>query len=262
MTNTLQTLANKNQQVTNWLPTSRKSQMIYLAALIGITLIGQYALLGTAGLGEDASTLPDWFFVTEKILWGLRGLVEVAVVVYVGMTQHKTTGQTALLWIFKAILIILIVLTVGPVWGAHALNVDLVDILGRGGVIAWGALLAGISAVMLAAVSYAYVVQPTNEECYILPLVDFEKMLAVVGEAELTATRARQAADEALMERDRALAEFRGMREAVAILRLLPPSAQVQVVALFANGRPAPETLAEEFRLSPSTIRGVYAKLE
>jgi hypothetical protein len=50
------------------------------------------------------------------------------------------------------------------------------------------------------------------------------------------------------------------MREAVEVLRLLPPSAQVQVVALFNQDMTA-ETLAESFSLAPATVRGVLAKV-
>lgn len=267
-TNKIQTIANSGNRRTNWLPTSRKSQMIYLATLTGITLIGQYVLLGTIGLGQSSDTLSSWFFVAEKILWGLRGLVEVAVVVYVGMTQHKTNGQTFLLWTFKGLLILLIVLTVGPVWGSHALNVGLTEILGWWGVVTWGALLAGISAVMLAAVSYAYLVQPVDDGYFVLLVDDYNQMLATVGKAELETTEARQSVGVALeaqrraeMSRDEALAELRGMREAVEILRLLPASAQIKIVAMFADGRPSAETLAEAFNISASTVRGVLARV-
>lgn len=259
-TNTLQTLANNGKQATNYWPTDRKTQMVWLAMLTAVTLIGQYVLLGTIGLGRDASKLPDEFFIFEKILWGARGLVEIAVVVYVGMTNHKNDKQAANLFRFEALLITLIVLTVGPVWGSLALKVELVQILRWWGVVAWGALLAGISATMLAAVAYAYRVQPTDDGYVVVPFADYEKMLAVVGEAENKASLARQAVDEMLVERDQALAELRGMREAVEVLRLLPASAQVQVVAMF-NRDVTADSLAESFGLKPATVRGVFARL-
>lgn len=267
-TNVLQTIANNHQRRANWLPTNRKSQMVWLAALTGVTLIGQYVLLATTGLGQTAETLPAWFFVAEKILWGLRGMVEVAVVVYVGMTQHSTNGQTMMLWLFKAVLIALIVLTVGPVWGAHALNVGLIEILGWWGVVFWGALLAGISAVMLAAVSYAYLVQPVDDGYFVLPVGEYNNMLSVVGAAENEAAEARRAVGAAFeaqraaeIERGQALAELRGMIEAVAVLRLLPASAQIKIAGMFSDGRPDVATLAREFEVSLVTVRGVLAKV-
>lgn len=271
-TNILQTTQNRPQTGTNILPTTRKSQMMWLAGLTAITLIGQYVLLGTIGLGRTAAQLPESFFVFEKVLWGFRGLVEIAVVVYVGMTKPQKSQEGYILWLFEGILITMIVLTVGPVWGSLALNARLVDILGWWGVVIWGLGLSGISAIMLAAVAYAYKVQPVDEGYFVLPFSDYERMLVAAAAAEVGRTealamadtetaRARREVGEALAERDRALAELQGMREAVGVLRFLPPSAQVQIVALFANGRPDAATLADAFRLSESTVRGVLARV-
>lgn len=261
MTNALQTIINNSQTDTNIWPTNRKRQMIWLAALTAITLIGQYVLLGLTGLGESRSTLPSWFTSFELVLWGMRGLVEIAVVVYVGMTKGETNNQARALWGFKIVLIAMIVFTVGPIWGASALNTTVVDIMGRAGVILWGLGLAGISAMMLAAVAYAYKTQPVDNGYFILPLADYERMLTIVSQAEVTATEARAIADTMRGERDRAVYELEGMRGATGVFRFLPASAQIQIIALFANGLPPADKLAEEFGLSASTVRGVLARV-
>jgi hypothetical protein len=253
----LQTAANKNSSATNY----RKTIMIALATLTAITLVGQYVMLGTVGLGRSIGDLPPWFFITEKALWGLRGVVEIAVVIYVGMTITEKESEKKALSRFKFTLILLIILTVGPIWIASSLGRSITNTISVPGVYVWGAALAGISAVMLWAVSYAYTVQPHDIGVVVLPLTDYEKMLTVVGEAEAVATEARAAADTMRAERDRAISELTGMREAVRIFQFLPATAQVQIVALFANGLPPADELARTFRLSPSTVRGALAKV-
>lgn len=263
-TNRLQTAANNGQQTTNW----RKRGMVSLAALTAITLVGQYVMLGTAGLGRDLSDLPTWFFIAEKTLWGLRGLVEIAVVVYVGMTVTADPRQERTLWRFKLALIALIVLTVGPVWIASTLNQSVPVTISVWGVYVWGAALAGISATMLAAVAYAYKVQPVDDGLTIVTNAAYADMLAAVGAAEGHAAKlladvaeAVAARQQAEAGRDLAMAEASGLRESVTFFKHLPGTAQVQIIAMFAQGRPDTESLAQAFNLSESTVRGVLAKV-
>lgn len=179
------------------------------------------------------------------------------------MTKTSNEQEAAALNRFKIGLIALIVMTVGPVWLSRqyaAANLD--SILSVYGTYVWGFSLAGISATMLWGVATAYKYQPVDDGYYVLPIVDYNKMLATVGDAESAMIEAKASAGAALAARDEALAELRGMREAVAILRFLPPSAQVQIIALFANGRPAPELLSDALGIKASTVRGVYAKLD
>ena len=275
-TNKLQTLANSPQTRTNWLPTTRQSQMVWLAALTALTLVGQYAMLGAVGLGHTPEILPGWFKNAELILWGLRGLVEIAVVVYVGMTTTEDERKQRVLWGFKVAMIFLIVLTVGPVWISNTLQAGIVETVTVVGVYIWGSALAGISAVMLAAVAYAYKVQPVNSDSFVLPQSVYDEMLATVDQALADVGKAETKRDEALVivdeamegqrlaenERDRALVELEAMRRAVAVLKFLPPSAWVRLIALFADSYPDTRTLADEFGLSESTVRGVFAKVD
>lgn len=270
-TNSLQTLANRAQTGANFLPTTRKSQMVWLSILTAITLVGQYVMLGETGLSEQI--LGDQFQKIELVLWGARALVEVFVVIYIAMTKTSSEKEEVTLGRFKIALITLIVLTVGPVWLSKQYDVANLDaILSIYGTYIWAFSLAGISAIMLWGAATAYKYQPTDEGYFVLPLVDYERMLVTVAEAESAqaealalvdtmATRAKEEVGEALDLRDKALYELGGMREAVGILRLLPASAQVRIVALFAGGRPDENTLAETFGLSRSTIRGVFARL-
>lgn len=267
LTNILQTATNNTQTWKNILPTTRNSQMAWLATLTALTLVGQYVLLGTIGLGRDTSKLPESFFILEKILWGFRGLVEIAVVVYVGMTKPSNDHEAKTLIRFESILISMIVLTVGPIWGSLALKVNLVDILSWWGVVGWGMGLAGISAVMLAAVAYAHRVQPNDNGYISLSLVDIDEMLEVVSKAEIERDLAIKDVGEMFVEKEKALksvgemsAELRGIKEAFSLMNFLPPSAQIQIVAMFAQGRPDIPTLAQTFNLSESTVRGVLAR--
>lgn len=249
---------------------TRKDQMAWLAVLTAITLVGQYVMLGNTGIGQTGDQLWPWFWTVEKILWGLRALVEVGVVVYIGMTNAQSPSQEKVLWWFKAGLIILIVITVGPVWGAYSLGETIIGILGRGGVIAWGLLLAGISATMLAGVSYAYRVQPFDAGLIVLSPDDHQKLLADQQAAnvrvdELLQAVASATADQqaAIIERDKLLAEREGMREAIAFLQLLPPSSVARLIAQFAGDqRPQPKLLADQLGLAESTIRGVYRQVD
>jgi len=261
MPDRLPTFDQLKQTKTNWLPTTRKSQMVWLATLTAITLTGQYVMLGTFGLGRSLTDLADWFFIAEKILWGLRALVEIAVVVYVGMTQTDDQQKNRKLWTFEIILIVLIVATVGPVWIAAALNLSVVETVTTGGVYAWGAGLAGISATMLAAVAYAYKVQPVNGDTVVVTLEQYEAMESVVETALTKVDDANDRAGAALADRDRAIAERDGIMAAHAIFSLLSSSQLVRVAAMLNKGQVQPQTLANAFGLSDSTIRGVLAEL-
>jgi hypothetical protein len=244
--------------------------MVWLAVLTAFTLVGQYVMLGNTGIGQTGDKLPTWFWTVEKILWGLRALVEVGVVVYIGMTNAQSPQQEKILWWFKAGLIILIVITVGPVWGAYTLNETITGILQRWGVIIWGMLLAGISATMLAGVSYAYRAQPFDAGLIVLSPDDHQKLLAdqqaaITRADELSEALASANADQqaAIIERDKLLAEREGMREAISFLQLLPPSSVARLIAQFAGGqRPQPKMLADSLGLAESTIRGVYRQVD
>src|SRR3990167_9864775 len=180
---------------------NRKQQMWWLSGLTAATLVGQYIMLGNTGVGATPDQLPSWFWIAEKALWGLRALVEVGVVVYIGMTQTNDPRQKTLLWVFKGGLIMLIVATVGPIWAAHSLGETITTILGRGGVIAWGMLLAGISATMLAGVSYAYRVQPYDGGLIVLSPADHKILLDAVGRANADVGRLLVERDLMLVER-------------------------------------------------------------
>ena len=54
----------------------RKQQMWWLSALTAATLVGQYVMLGNTGVGATPDKLPQLFWAAEKILWGLRALVD------------------------------------------------------------------------------------------------------------------------------------------------------------------------------------------
>jgi hypothetical protein len=267
-TDRLQTIANAGQSPGGLSPSTRRGQMVWLATLTAITLVGQYVMLANFGFGNVATELPWWFLIGEKSLWGLRALVEVAVVVYVATTTPNDKREArALVWL-EVLLIGLILVTVGPAWISAALEQSILSTLSVYGVYAWGLSLAGISATMLAAVGYAYRVQPVDAGGVVVTIAEYERMLAAVGEAEAAAGDALAAVgaadgqrQRALAERDRALAELDGMREAVEVLRLLPPSAQVQIVGVLTNNAHDPNALAQEFGLSPSTVRGALAKV-
>lgn len=262
MSNTLQTLTNNQQTGSNILPTTRKRQMVWLATLTAITLIGQYVLLGLTGLGEARHTLPAWFTGFELVLWGLRALVEIAVVVYIAMTKTDTDKQSRVLWAFKVVLILMIVFTVGPIWASGPLGVSVVEILGYNGVVAWGMALAGISATMLAGVATAYKYQPVDEGYFVLPVADYAAMVQTLDNAIAERNEYAQIAENALRAKHDAETRAAAIMEAGAIFSLLPGTALARVVALFNDGRPDPQTIAEAFGLSPTTVRGVYHQLE
>lgn len=259
--NTLATLASKSKTGINILPTTRAAQMVCLSILTAFTLIGQYVMLGETGLSKQI--LGESFEWIELTLWGFRALVEVFIVVYISMTKTDDPHQAAVLNRFKVGLILLVILTVGPVWLSRQYpNKSMDGILSVYGTYAWSFAIAGISATMLWGVATAYKYQPTNPGSMMLDIADYEQMVKIVATANKQSTEATIKVETMLIERDKALAELQGMRSAVDVLRFLPATAQVQIVAMFASSRPTPETLAEVFKLSPSTVRGVYAKLE
>lgn len=267
-TNTLPTFTNTSQAKAGFLPTTRKSQMVWLATLTAITLIGQYVLLGMTGLGETRAALPTWFTAFELTLWGMRSLVEISVVVYIGMTQTDDTKESRILWRFEIVLISMIVLTVGPIWAASALQLNIVEILTYWGVITWGCGLAGISAMMLAGVAYAFKVQPNDHNSVVVTLVEYEEMLAIVGDAQAQRESALALVGDAQTDRDNALAEcdkmneyVDGLRDSFTFFSMLPASALVRVVAAFAENHYDANSLAKAFGLKPATVRGTLAKV-
>lgn len=228
---------------------NRRNQMIWLAVLTALTLIGQYVMLGNTGIGQSKVNLPWWFWILEQSLWGLRALVEVGVVIYIGMTTAQNEKQERILWYFKAGLIGLIVITVGPVWAAYSLGDTIIEILSRGGVILWGFTLAGISATMLAGVSYAYKTQPFDYD------IDAELQEANdrVIELEYEMRQKSNIIHELTIEKQ-------GFDSAVQFLRLLPPTAVVQLLARFSETQLDATEVAESTGLAVSTVRSVLSR--
>ena len=234
---------------------TRRKVMITLAILTAITLIGQYIMLGNTGIGQSKSSLPVWFWVLEQSLWGLRALVEVGVVIYIGMTTAQNNKQARILWTFKGGLIALIVITVGPVWAAYSLQESIIGILGRGGVIVWGLTLAGISATMLAGVSYAYKIQPFDYGLVALAQDEYNSLqqLAIINQ-DLLQTIAILEDQEQLY-----LAEKQGFANAVEFLRLLPATKAVELLYQF-DSNLEPGEVAEATGLAISTVKSVRSR--
>lgn len=263
LTNALPTLANIDQHSANLYPTSRKKQMVWLAMLTSLTLVGQYVLLGLTGLGESTNVLPAWFTGFELVLWGMRGLVEIMVIIFIAMTQTKNRGQAATLFVFEAVLITLIVLTVGPMWATKSLDESIVAILTREGVIIWGAGLAGISALMLAGVATAFKFQPIDADSVVITLVEYKEMQLYVNESIAQADSASDNVDKALAQRDKALAQAEAYRDACAVFGALSASASVKVVAMFGgDSRLSINEMAQTFGIRPATVRGALAEVE
>jgi hypothetical protein len=268
LTSTFPALTDAGATSGQFWPTTRKRQMVWLAMLTAITLIGQYVLLGLTGLGETRSVLPGWFTGFELVLWAARGLVEIMVVVYVGMTKADDQATSKTLWRFEVWLIAMIMLTVGPIWTSLTLGESIVSVIGRYGVYAWGFGLAGISAMMLLAVAYAFKAQPNDSDTVMVTVDDYKKMLAAVEKAEqaayqasVDAGRAAQEREAALVKVDLARREVDEIRQAVPFFKLLPPTALVRVLEKFAANNYDALTLAEAFELAPSTVRGVLAEM-
>lgn len=224
---------------------NRRNQMIGLAILTAITMIGQYVLLGNSVLGGIKTDLPTWFNGVEKSLWAFRAFVEILVIVYIGVTTSESKNVRVILWAFKVVLIVLVITTVGPVFAEYSIGKPMIELFGQTSVIVWSFLLAGISATMLAGVSYAYKTQPFDIEVQDLEYELQEATNTVAG----------------LMDELQQLKlEKQGFNNAVQFLQLLPPTAVVQLLARFSDTKLDAAEVAESTGLAISTVRSAMSR--
>jgi multisubunit Na+/H+ antiporter MnhG subunit len=182
---------------------TRLNIAVILLLLTAITLFGQYVMLAHSLFG-GGEALPWWFLVAEKSIWGFRGIVEVGIVMFVGMTKTNDKATKAKLWVIDIVLIGLVIVTVGPILSEWALGESVVVIFGRQATIVWAFLVAGITAMMIAGVSYAYTIQPHNENIMTLEQDEYNNLLE------------RLKAEEALAVANSKIGELTGQVEKLA----------------------------------------------
>ena len=112
----------------------RLTALVFLAAC---SMVLQYAAQGALAAGFNPREFGAWFWYADAVLWGLRALIDAAVIVSLFQTQARNSRDARLLAVFEVAMIGLITLTVGPAMVAIARGVAIDAVLSQGLRWAW-----------------------------------------------------------------------------------------------------------------------------
>lgn len=231
---------------------NRRMQLFTLIFLSAGTAAMQYVLQGAFASAHQASVFPEWFWVADWVLWGLRALIEAMVIMFLFVTRARTKGQEALLVFFEAALIATIALTIGPVFRSLGYGQPMVDVLGEPWYTAWCYLAATYTPLMIGATGFAYRVQPDDGNPDIVRLEE-ELALALLDGQALQANLSEALGKLAGVETT--VTALQAEREAYRDWRLLPVKERVKLVVERSNGDlPSQNELAAVFDTTQGTI--------
>lgn len=131
----------------------RLTALVFLAAC---SMVLQYAAQGALAAGFNPREFGAWFWYADAVLWGLRALIDAAVIVSLFQTQARNSRDARLLAVFEVAMIGLITLTVGPAMVAIARGVAIDAVLSQGLRWAWSFGVAAYAPLMMGAAGAAY----------------------------------------------------------------------------------------------------------
>ena len=134
----------------------RLTSLVFLAAA---SMVLQYAAQGALAAGFNPREFGNLFWYADSVLWGLRALIDAAVIVSLFQTQARNVRDARLLTAFEVAMIALIAATMGPALVAIARGVAIDAVLSPGLRWAWSFLIAAYAPLMIGAAGLAYKVQ-------------------------------------------------------------------------------------------------------
>lgn len=252
---------------------SRQGQLWALILLSAATMIVPYGIQGALSSGKDPSQISSDIWLLDNIAWAIRAMVEGLVIAYIARTRANNSKEATWLWVAEGALVALIMLTLGPTLFAALNGVAIKEALPVGVQWAWALGLASYMPLMVLGASYAYKVQPYDEEAQVVDNEQVaqlerhnENLYRQVAELEHTLEDGRN--DYHKLERERAqLTERLSILEVQAKpmqdWQLLSPTAKAVWVAQHANGdRPPAGQLAQALGVATSTISRAYKKVD
>lgn len=134
----------------------RLTVLVFLAAA---SMVLQYAAQGALAAGFNPREFGDWFWYADAVLWGLRALIDAAVIVSLFQTQARNARDARLLAAFEVAMITLIAATMGPALVAIARSQSIDATLPPTLRWVWAFLIAAYSPLMIGAAGTAYKIQ-------------------------------------------------------------------------------------------------------
>jgi len=116
----------------------------------------QYVSQGLLATGHTAAMFSDWFWTWEGVLWGLRAIVEAALIAFLFSTKAQDKAQGRVLAMFEAALIVLIAVTLGPAMASMGYGAAMKDILPTWAFWCWNFAIASYAPLMMGAAGFAY----------------------------------------------------------------------------------------------------------
>jgi len=232
---------------------TRQKQLTNLITLSSISAVALYVVQGALATGADLASFPQWFWIVDYALWGVRAWIEARVILYLFSTHTTYKREARVLALFEVALIGLITLTLGPALRAVGTRQSVQDSMQAWAYTLWCFGIASYTPLMLGGTGYAYRVQPADADA-----VDVEALRADIaqGKAEL------EQAGELVLAWE---AEAKQARAASALLEALPQQtrAELYTLAQKSNGNaPSVRDVSEAVRVSMDAARRGRAMVE
>lgn len=236
----------------------RKTLLWGLVIASAISMMMQYILQGALATGHVADFFGGMFWTVDSILWGLRAIIEAAVVAYLFQTKTESKSQQrALAWLEFA-LIALIALTLGPALRAIGTGKSMAASLQEPFFTIWNYGIAAYAPLMIGSAGFAYKCQPVDDDDLAQADAQVKNLLAQLGEKdkEIETLQAAQSAQST--EQVQAIPQLQpatgGNQRKVDLQELL-------ALAL-ANPQAQGRWYAEQLGVSPSAITRSLQSLE
>lgn len=214
--------------------TRRRKQLNWLIGLSAGSAALLYVMQGALATGADVKAFPPLFWLIDYALWGVRALIEAAVIAYLFTTHAEDERQRRVIGWLEFLLIALITLTVGPALRAVGLNQPVRETMHPVFYTLWSYGIAAYTSLMIGSAGYAYRAQPHDDA-------------------------PRESVDDA--QYVQLLNEMDKLQRSVAAWQLLKPGQQARLIALCSNGdMPAKREVAEALECHVSTVGRGYEK--
>lgn len=139
---------------------TRKQQSAVMILASALTAACQYILQGAMATGGNPLQWDEMFWTADRILWGIRALIESWVIVYLFTTQARNWMQEILLLVLEILLLVLITFTLGPVFQALGAGTTVYDLLSKENYNLWAFAIGAYTGLMMAGAGLAYKIQP------------------------------------------------------------------------------------------------------
>lgn len=175
--------------------TRRLGALVYLAA---VSMVLQYAAQGALAAGFNPREFGGWFWYADAVLWGLRALIDAAVIVSLFQTQARNARDARLLAAFEVAMITLIAATMGPALVAIARNQSIDATLSATLRWVWSFLISAYAPLMIGAAGMAYKIQVAGVPLPVLPAQPLDEALPAPAPFPATMRESKRAQIRAL----------------------------------------------------------------